>query len=66
MVDMIEASSGPHFSGFHMNNLIARSTEIGQPTTSAAENIFKQPFVIGKSWHANLLWNRFSYFPLVH
>ncbi|KAK4851172.1 hypothetical protein QYF36_012941 [Acer negundo] len=47
VVDMIEASSGVHFSGFHMDNLEARNTETGQPTTSAADNVLKQPFVIG-------------------
>lgn len=47
VVDMIEASSGVHFSGFHMDGLETRNTEMGQPTTSAAD-MFKQPFVIGK------------------
>ncbi|KAK3200073.1 hypothetical protein Dsin_023488 [Dipteronia sinensis] len=47
VVDMIEASSGVHFSGFHMDNLEVRNTETGQPTTSAADNVLKQPFVIG-------------------
>ncbi|XP_011037766.1 PREDICTED: uridine kinase-like protein 4 isoform X2 [Populus euphratica] len=45
--DMIEASSGVHFSGFHMNGLELRSTQVGQPTTLAAEEMHKQPFVIG-------------------
>ncbi|KAF9667184.1 hypothetical protein SADUNF_Sadunf16G0306600 [Salix dunnii] len=45
--DMIEASSGVHFSGFHMDALEMRNTEVGQLTTSAAEEMCKQPFVIG-------------------
>ncbi|KAJ6376800.1 hypothetical protein OIU76_025868 [Salix suchowensis] len=45
--DMIEASSGVHFSGFHMNGLELRNTEVGQWTTLAAEEMHKQPFVIG-------------------
>ncbi|KAJ6332516.1 hypothetical protein OIU77_008565 [Salix suchowensis] len=45
--DMIEASSGVHFSGFHMNGLELRNTEVGQRTTLAAEEMHKQPFVIG-------------------
>nr|XP_034889255.1 uridine kinase-like protein 4 isoform X2 [Populus alba] len=45
--DMIEASSGVHFSGFHMNGLELRNTEVGHPTTLAAEEMHKQPFVIG-------------------
>ncbi|KAF2287532.1 hypothetical protein GH714_001180 [Hevea brasiliensis] len=47
VVDMIEASSGVHFSGFHMDGLESRNTEMGQPTTSSTEKIYKQPFVIG-------------------
>lgn len=47
--DMIEASSGVHFSGFHMDGLEMTNTEVGQPTTSAAEEMCKQPFVIGES-----------------
>ncbi|GAB4845884.1 hypothetical protein Ancab_024888 [Ancistrocladus abbreviatus] len=46
VVDMIEASSGVHFSGFHMDPLQSRKSIIEQPTTSAAENGYKQPFVI--------------------
>lgn len=45
--DMIEASSGVHFSGFHMDGLEMTNTEVGQPTTLAAEEMCKQPFVIG-------------------
>lgn len=45
--DMIEASSGVHFSGFHMNGLESRHIE--KPTTSlSTDNVHKQPFVIGK------------------
>ncbi|KAM0995684.1 hypothetical protein ACFX13_005835 [Malus domestica] len=46
VVDMIEASSGVHFSGFHMDGLEQRS-KVEQPTTSAHGNMHKQPFVIG-------------------
>lgn len=48
VVDMIEASSGVHFSGFHMDGLEQR-LKIEPPTTSN-ENMHKQPFVIGKYW----------------
>ncbi|KAK8705887.1 hypothetical protein V6N13_049473 [Hibiscus sabdariffa] len=44
--DMIEASSGVHFSGFHMQGFEARNIE--KPTTTpGAESVHKQPFVIG-------------------
>ncbi|MBA0606785.1 hypothetical protein Godav_019202 [Gossypium davidsonii] len=44
--DMIEASSGVHFSGFHMDGLESKNIE--KPTTSpGAENVHKQPFIIG-------------------
>lgn len=46
VVDMIEASSGAHFSGFHMDGLQQRAA-VEQPSTSATENMTKQPFVIG-------------------
>ncbi|XP_008353177.1 uridine kinase-like protein 3 isoform X1 [Malus sylvestris] len=46
VVDMIEASSGVHFSGFHMDGLEQRQ-KVELPTTSAHENMHKQPFVIG-------------------
>ncbi|KAF3455507.1 hypothetical protein FNV43_RR00137 [Rhamnella rubrinervis] len=46
VVDLIEASSGVHFSGFHMNDLEQRHTEVEQPTTSATDNMHKPPFVI--------------------
>jgi uridine kinase len=48
VVDLMENSSGVHFSGFHLNGgLDARNSEVEQPTTSAAEHAPKQPFVIG-------------------
>uniref|UniRef100_A0A2P2MG10 Uridine kinase n=1 Tax=Rhizophora mucronata TaxID=61149 RepID=A0A2P2MG10_RHIMU len=52
VVDMIEASSGVHFSGFHMEGLDSRTTENGDVLenghlTSATEKMYKQPFVIG-------------------
>ncbi|CAL5390226.1 unnamed protein product [Camellia sinensis] len=47
VVDLIEASSGAHFSGFHLDGLDPRNSELEQPTTSAAEHLHKQPFVIG-------------------
>lgn len=50
VVDLIEASSGVHFSGFHMDGLEQRHTEVEQPTTSATDSMHKQPFVIGKYW----------------
>ncbi|XP_031404189.1 uridine kinase-like protein 3 isoform X2 [Punica granatum] len=46
VVDMIEASSGAHFSGFHMNGL-QRTVAAEQPSTSSPDNMHKQPFVIG-------------------
>lgn len=51
VVDLMENSSGVHFSGFHLNGVLdARNSEVEQPTTSAAEHAPKQPFVIG-NWH---------------
>ncbi|KAG8385987.1 hypothetical protein BUALT_Bualt03G0102200 [Buddleja alternifolia] len=44
--DLIEASSGVHFSGFHLENTDLSTLEVEQPTTSTTENL-KQPFVIG-------------------
>lgn len=46
--DLIEASSGVHFSGFHLKDTDSSSSVVEQPTTSAAKNI-KQPFVIGSA-----------------
>ncbi|XP_071736564.1 uridine kinase-like protein 4 [Rutidosis leptorrhynchoides] len=44
---LIEASSGAHFSGFHMDGMQGRNSEAGQATTSVTENVHKQPFIIG-------------------
>ncbi|TYG86706.1 hypothetical protein ES288_A13G154600v1 [Gossypium darwinii] len=44
--DMIEGSSGFHFSGFHMDG--SKLNNIEKPTTTLAiENVHKQPFIIG-------------------
>nr|GMC76368.1 uridine kinase-like protein 3 [Ipomoea batatas] len=43
--DFIEASSGVHYSGFHMEG--PNSSDIEKPTTSTGVNVLKQPFVIG-------------------
>ncbi|XP_077214489.1 uridine kinase-like protein 4 isoform X2 [Tasmannia lanceolata] len=45
--DLLEVSTGVHFSGFHLDDLEPRSLGVEQPTTSAAESVPKQPFVIG-------------------
>ncbi|MQL68001.1 hypothetical protein Taro_000229 [Colocasia esculenta] len=45
--DLIETSSGVHFSGLHVDGLPARDSEMEKPTTSVAENMHRQPFVIG-------------------
>ncbi|CAK9148899.1 unnamed protein product [Ilex paraguariensis] len=45
--DLIEASSRVHLSGFHLNGLESRNSEVEQPTTSATDHLHKQPFVIG-------------------
>lgn len=50
VADLIEASSGVHFSGFHMDSLEQTINAMELPTTSATENLHKQPFVIGKCW----------------
>lgn len=64
VVDMIEAASGVHFSGLHvnghMNGLEPRAVK---DTTSASEYIQRQPFVIGqfffyKSFHFCLIYGR--------
>ncbi|XP_073039659.1 uridine kinase-like protein 3 [Primulina eburnea] len=44
--DLIEASSGVHFSGFHLENADASSSIVDPPVTSSTEDV-KQPFVIG-------------------
>ncbi|KAM3302648.1 Uridine kinase-like protein 2, chloroplastic [Capsicum baccatum] len=43
--DLIEASSGVHYSGFHMEQ--PHTPEIEQPTTSIDDSFHKQPFIIG-------------------
>lgn len=45
-VDLMESSSGVHFSGFHMDGFEQREASIEQPTTSETD-MYKQPFVIG-------------------
>lgn len=45
VVDMIEASSEVHFSGFHVNGLEPRAVK---ETTSPSDDIQRQPFVIGQ------------------
>ncbi|XP_059662352.1 uridine kinase-like protein 3 isoform X1 [Cornus florida] len=47
VVDLIEASSGVHFSGFHLDKMEAKNSEVLQPKTSAVEHAHNQPFVIG-------------------
>ncbi|XP_075671782.1 uridine kinase-like protein 3 isoform X1 [Castanea sativa] len=47
VVDLIEASSGVHFSGFHMDSLEQGVKEMELTTASATEDLHKQPFVIG-------------------
>ncbi|CAH2077869.1 unnamed protein product [Thlaspi arvense] len=46
VVDMIQASSGVHFSGFHVNGLEPQPRAVTD-STSASEEIQRQPFVIG-------------------
>ncbi|XP_047340928.1 uridine kinase-like protein 4 isoform X3 [Impatiens glandulifera] len=47
VVDMIEASSGVHFSGFHLDAQdSSKKLEVEQPTSSL-KHAQKQPFVIG-------------------
>lgn len=48
VTDIIQASTGIHFSGFHLENTSARATPVDQRMTSATENL-KQPFVIGSA-----------------
>jgi len=52
VVDMIEASTGAHFSGFHMDGIESRKAVMGEPTTSTNENVHNQPFVIGRCTNA--------------
>ena len=51
IADLIEASSGVHFSGLHLDGLEPRYPEGKQMTMSAGEHVHKQPFVIGKCIH---------------
>lgn len=44
--DLIQASSGVHYSGFHLEE--PHTSEIEQPATSIDEHV-KQPFIIGMS-----------------
>ncbi|KAL0310914.1 UNVERIFIED_CONTAM: Uridine kinase-like protein 4 [Sesamum angustifolium] len=44
--DLIEALSGVHFSGFHLENTDPSASELERSTSSATENVL-QPFVIG-------------------
>lgn len=48
--DIIEYTSGVHFSGFHLNGLQKINTKVEQPTNSVAESVHRQPFVIGTSY----------------
>lgn len=45
--DIIESSSGVHFSGFHLNGLQKINTKVEQQTAPVAESAHRQPFVIG-------------------
>ncbi|XP_057533501.1 uridine kinase-like protein 3 isoform X1 [Amaranthus tricolor] len=47
VADMIKASSGVHFSGFHMDGIESWKADIEQPTTSTTANVCNQPFIIG-------------------
>ncbi|KAK9156422.1 hypothetical protein Sjap_003902 [Stephania japonica] len=47
VVDLMEASSGVHFSGFHLDSLERRDTVAEQSTDSVAGSVARQPFVIG-------------------
>lgn len=47
VADLIESSSRVHFSGFHMDALNKLNAVTEPPTTSVAEHMFNQPFVIG-------------------
>lgn len=50
VVDMLEASSEVHFSGLHLDGTVLRTNVTEQPTTSATDDMHKQPFVIGEYW----------------
>lgn len=53
VADLMECSSGVHFSGFHLDGLEQRKAGTEQPTTSDTD-MYKQPFVIGVFLHAKL------------
>ncbi|KAF7831237.1 uridine kinase-like protein 3 [Senna tora] len=46
VADLIESSSGVHFSGFHMDTLEKVNAGTEPPTTSATAHMYNQPFVI--------------------
>jgi uridine kinase len=49
VVDMIEAASRAHFSGLHVNgHMNGLEPSALKETTSASEDIQRQPFVIGE------------------
>lgn len=51
VVDMIEASSMAHFSGFHINGHVnGVDPSALQETISPSADIQRQPFVIGQFW----------------
>ncbi|KAK1296790.1 Uridine kinase-like protein 4 [Acorus calamus] len=45
--ELLDASIGTHFSGLRLDGLTPRKSEMEQPTTSTADNVNRQPFVIG-------------------
>ncbi|XP_031480922.1 uridine kinase-like protein 4 [Nymphaea colorata] len=47
VVELLEKSSGPHFSGFHLDGINGLNSQEEQPTTSKTESMHKQPFIIG-------------------
>lgn len=53
--DIIESSSGVHFSGFHLNGLQKINTKVEQQTASLAESVHRQPFVIGNCYTSVLV-----------
>lgn len=53
--DIIESSSGVHFSGFHLNGLQKINTKVEQQTASVTERVHRQPFVIGNFYTSELV-----------
>ncbi|PKU83980.1 uridine kinase-like protein 4 isoform X1 [Dendrobium catenatum] len=45
-VDLLQSSTGVHFSGLHLNELERRDLQM-EKTTSSTENAYRQPFIIG-------------------